>query len=85
MTETEETIRYLDKLALYNKNNYTHGKYFDNGKPHWYLPGPGLFVCLDGDRFYFRGSPKHHVTGFEMLEILAASETIAAKLAEPME
>ena len=90
MTETEATIKVLDRLAGPSWT-FTSGKYTHEGKPAWHIVcdnPPSCDVVQDGNKFYFRqpgwSTKTKFYGGFELLEKLAEYPFIAAKLAEPI-
>lgn len=88
MTETEETIKILDKICDWRDNSIKN-------EPTWFIEsappkpdsGQSVFVFLTrfSGEFYFCDHTTFR-SGFAMLEHMAGfSDYVARKLAEPME
>ena len=78
MTETEDTILYLDKICYKTVTDALWEVILDQTP----TGGSAVLVWRRGDQFSFGG--KKFVNGFKLLEELGEDPTIAIKLAEPM-
>ena len=78
MIETEETIRYLNKICHKAIADASWEVIIDQTP----TGGSAVLVWRRGDQFSFGG--KKFFNGFKLLEELGEDPTIAVKLAEPM-